>query len=73
MVDSGLSAPSVSEEDDEGFQETAYLLGNPANARRLLESIAVLEAGYGQAHDLKNASAENTSDERFSHPGDSSR
>lgn len=72
LVDSGPSALSVPAEDDEGFQETAYLLGNPANARRLLQSIAVLEAGCGEVHELKNTSAENTSDEWFSHPGHSS-
>jgi PHD/YefM family antitoxin component YafN of YafNO toxin-antitoxin module len=29
----------------QGEDETAYLLGNPANARRLLESVANLRAG----------------------------
>jgi antitoxin YefM len=42
----------VSLEDYESLKETAYLLRNPANARRLLASIERLEAGDGAAHDL---------------------
>jgi len=37
----------LSLEDYESLQETAYLLRAPANARRLLESIASLEKGRG--------------------------
>ncbi len=37
----------LSLEDYESLQETAYLLRPPANARRLLESIASLEKGKG--------------------------
>lgn len=33
-------------------EETAYLLRAPANARRLLESIAELEAGKGSEREL---------------------
>jgi antitoxin YefM len=36
----------------EGLRETMHLLGTPANARRLLESIAELDAGKGGTHDL---------------------
>jgi len=36
----------LSLEDYQSMQETAYLLRNPHNARRLLESIAQLEAGH---------------------------
>ncbi len=36
----------------EGLRETMHLLGTPANARRLLEAIAELDAGKGGAHDL---------------------
>lgn len=32
--------------------ETVYLLGNPANARRLMESIAQARAGQVEEHDL---------------------
>jgi len=37
----------MSLEDYESLQETAYLMRSPANARRLLESIAELEKGKG--------------------------
>ncbi|MER7958628.1 type II toxin-antitoxin system prevent-host-death family antitoxin [Streptomyces sp. NPDC096030] len=37
----------VSLEDYESLKETAYLLRNPANARRLLASIERLETGGG--------------------------
>lgn len=42
----------VSLEDYESLKETAYLLRDPANARRLLRSIERLEAGGGEAHEL---------------------
>ncbi|WP_434085415.1 type II toxin-antitoxin system Phd/YefM family antitoxin [Mycolicibacter virginiensis] len=42
----------VALEDYEALKETAHLLQNPANARRLLGSIERLEAGEGAAHDL---------------------
>lgn len=42
----------VSLADYESLKETAYLLQNPANARRLLASIERLEAGEGTARDL---------------------
>ena len=48
-------APSVvlmSLDEYELFEETAYLLRSPKNARRLLESIAELEQGGGQAREL---------------------
>ena len=48
-------SPSVvmmSFEDYESLQETALLLRAPRNARRLLESVAELEAGGGEAHPL---------------------
>jgi antitoxin YefM len=41
------SAVLMSLEDFASWQETNYLLSNPANAARLLESIAELEAGKG--------------------------
>ncbi len=34
------------------IEETLYLLRSPKNAQRLLESIAGLEAGDGETHDL---------------------
>ncbi|CAN5127032.1 YoeB-YefM toxin-antitoxin system antitoxin YefM [soil metagenome] len=42
----------VSLDEYESLRETAYLLKNPANARRLLGSIERLESGSGDEHDL---------------------
>lgn len=42
----------MSLEDYTAIQETAYLLRSPKNARRLLESIAQLEAGAGTEREL---------------------
>lgn len=41
------SVVMLSLEDFESLQETAYLLRSPANASRLMESIAELETGSG--------------------------
>lgn len=42
----------MSLEDFEALEETAYLLRSPKSARRLLESIAELEAGKGSEREL---------------------
>ncbi|GAB3036889.1 YoeB-YefM toxin-antitoxin system antitoxin YefM [Parafrigoribacterium mesophilum] len=42
----------VALDDYESLKETAYLLRNPANARRLLASIERLEAGQGVEREL---------------------
>jgi antitoxin YefM len=42
----------VSLDDYESLKETAYLLRNPANARRILNSIDRLESGHGSEHEL---------------------
>lgn len=42
----------VSLADYQSLKETAYLLQNPANARRLLTSIKRLEGGRGKVRDL---------------------
>jgi len=42
----------MSLEDFKALEETSYLLRSPKNARRLLESIATLETGNGQARGL---------------------
>lgn len=42
----------VSLADYESLKETAYLLQNPANARRLLASIERLESGEGTEGEL---------------------
>ncbi len=46
------SVVMISLDDYEALEETAYLLRSPKNARRLLESIAELEAGGGAEKDL---------------------
>lgn len=42
----------MSLEDYQALEETAYLLRSPKNARRLLESVAELEAGKGLEKEL---------------------
>jgi antitoxin YefM len=42
----------MSRADYEALEETAYLLRSPANARRLLESLAQARSGERQQHDL---------------------
>jgi antitoxin YefM len=42
----------ISMEDYQALEETAYLLRSPKNTRRLIESIADLEAGKGSEQDL---------------------
>ncbi len=42
----------ISMEDYQALEETAYLLRSPKNTRRLIESIADLEAGRGIEQDL---------------------
>lgn len=42
----------MSLEDYESMEETIYLLRSPANARKLLESIAELESGHGEEREL---------------------
>jgi antitoxin YefM len=46
------SVVMISLDDYEALEETSYLLRCPRNARRLLESIAELEAGGGTKRDL---------------------
>ncbi|MCL2787878.1 MAG: type II toxin-antitoxin system prevent-host-death family antitoxin [Micrococcales bacterium] len=42
----------ISLDEYSSMRETAYLMRSPANARRLLESIAELEAGAGTPREL---------------------
>jgi antitoxin YefM len=42
----------MSLEDFNAWQETAYLMFNPANARRLMKSIESLEQGKGRVREL---------------------
>jgi antitoxin YefM len=46
------SVVMISLDDYNAMEETAYLLRSPRNAKRLLESIAQLEAGKGQEKEL---------------------
>ena len=39
-------------EDYNALEETAYLLRNPANARRLLSAVSQLQSGQGKARTL---------------------
>ncbi len=47
------SVVMISLEDFNALEETAYLLRSPKNAKRLLESIAQLEAGGGTERELE--------------------
>ncbi len=46
------AAVLLSLEDFAGYEETRYLLRNPANATRLLDAVAALEAGQGTERPL---------------------
>ena len=46
------SVVMMSLEDYQSMEETTYLLRSPENARKLLESIAELEAGRGHEKEL---------------------
>lgn len=48
------SVVMISLEDFNALEETAYLLRSPKNAKRLLESIAQLEAGGGKEQELED-------------------
>ena len=48
----GEGVVMVSASEWSSIEETLYLLQSPANAKRLLESIAELEAGNGVEHEL---------------------
>lgn len=46
------SVVMMSLDDFKALEETSYLLRNPKNAQRLLESIAALESGKGKVRSL---------------------
>lgn len=48
----GKPAVVMSLEDFKSYEETAYLMASPANAARLSEAIAEIEAGKATRHDL---------------------
>jgi len=45
----------ISADEWEAWQETAYLFRSPANARRLLEAAAALDAGHGVRRELHDS------------------
>lgn len=48
----GEGVVMISASEWSSIEETLYLLGSPKNAERLLRSIARLNAGQGEAHEL---------------------
>jgi len=48
----GRAVVVMAEEEFEGWIETVHLLRSPANARRLLQSIAAANAGKLAEHDM---------------------
>jgi antitoxin YefM len=48
----GEGVVMISQSEWEGIEETLYLLSSPENAKRLLRSIADLDAGKGEEHEL---------------------
>jgi antitoxin YefM len=45
----------ISKEEYDALEETAHLLRSPANAARLMRSLADAEAGNAQSHGLAKA------------------
>ncbi len=48
----GGNAVLISASEWAGMEETLHLMASPANARHLMEGIARLDAGEGEAHQL---------------------
>ena len=48
----GESVVVMAKDDYDSMMETRYLMSSPANAKRLRESIAQMDAGKGEEHDL---------------------
>lgn len=48
----GEGVVMISQSEWDSIQETMYLLASPRNAKRLLESIAELDAGKGEEREL---------------------
>jgi antitoxin YefM len=52
VTDSGQRVVLMSLDEFNSWQETLYLLSNPANAAHLSQSIAEAESGYIQERDI---------------------
>ncbi|MDP1027687.1 type II toxin-antitoxin system prevent-host-death family antitoxin [Sphingomonas sp. KR1UV-12] len=50
-LERGEGAVLISASEWVSIKETLYLLRSPANARRLLDSIAGMDAGKGEVHE----------------------
>jgi antitoxin YefM len=48
----GEGVVMISQSEWESIEETLYLLSSPANAKRLMEGIARLDADQGEEHEL---------------------
>lgn len=48
----GEGVVMISQSEWESMEETLHLLASPANAKRLMEGIARLDAGEGEEHEL---------------------
>ena len=48
----GENVVMISAEEWAGMEETLHLMASPANAKRLLEGIARMNAGEGEEHEL---------------------
>jgi antitoxin YefM len=48
----GRGVVMISQKEWDSIEETLYLLKSPANAKALLDSIAELDAGKGEEHEL---------------------
>jgi antitoxin YefM len=48
----GESVVVMSKSEYDSMTETRYLMSNPVNAKRLLDSIAEMDAGKSEEHDL---------------------
>ena len=48
----GENVVMISAEEWAGMEETLHLMASPANAKRLMEGIARLDAGEGEEHEL---------------------
>lgn len=48
----GENVVMVSAEEWAGMEETLHLMASPANAKRLMDGIARLDAGEGEEHEL---------------------